>query len=118
MPMTSTLPAGHQDWLPVQNPGDLRDRTPEGAGETGQPTEGRRWIGHPIDIRLSVPLPFGRYYITLVAGPERRSAARRAEERQHRRLASIGNVLFVLASVGLFYAVLMTAALVLTLVLE
>lgn len=115
--MTSTLPAGDQSWLSVQTPGELR-KTSNGSGSADQPEKSRRWAGHPVDIRLSLPLPFGRYYVTLVAGPERRSATRRAEDRQHRRLASFGNVLFVLASVGLFYAALMAAALVLTLVLE
>ncbi|MCC6466753.1 MAG: hypothetical protein IT563_00415 [Alphaproteobacteria bacterium] len=58
----------------------------------------RVWVAHPVDIRVSLPLPFGRYYLTLVAGPERRSAARLAGDRQARPLATAGNLLFFFVS--------------------
>lgn len=58
----------------------------------------RVWMAHPVDIRVSMPLPFGRYYLTLVAGPERRSAERRAQERARRPVTTMGNFLFFLAS--------------------
>jgi hypothetical protein len=54
----------------------------------------RVWMAHPVDIRLSLPLPFGRYYLTLVAGPERRSRRRLADDRQRRPLATLGNLVF------------------------
>ena len=31
---------------------------------------------HPVNIRLSIPLLAGRFYLTIVAGRERRSAER------------------------------------------
>ncbi len=46
------------------------------------------WKRHPVDIRLALPTPFGRLYLALVAGRERRSAARLSAE--HRRYARIG----------------------------
>lgn len=58
----------------------------------------RVWVAHPVDIRLSLPLPFGRYYLTLVAGPERRSATRLADDRRTRPLATAGNLLFFFVS--------------------
>ena len=56
---------------------------------------------HPIDLRLSIPLPFGRYYITLVAGRERRGPKRRAEDRLIHPILCTGNVivLFLVGSV-------------------
>jgi hypothetical protein len=57
------------------------------------------WEQHPVDIRLSLPLIFARYYITIVAGKERRSAARRASERRKHPLNTSGNNL-VMAVVG------------------
>ncbi len=45
----------------------------------------RVWNGnHRIDLRASIPLPTGRWYVTIVAGPERRSAERlRSEGQMH-----------------------------------
>ncbi len=56
---------------------------------------------HPVNIRLSIPLLSRRYYLTLVAGTERRSAQRMAEERKKHPLAKTGNVL-VFGMLGIF----------------
>ena len=46
-------------------------------------TNRRPWSGdHIIDLRASVPLPGGRWYVTVLAGRERRSADRLAQEGQ------------------------------------
>jgi hypothetical protein len=92
-------------------PSELRERLPpEFAAALTRAAAPRRWKDHPIDIRISIPLPFRRFYITLVAGPERRSSARRALDRRSRQIASLGNVLFVLLFVGVFYAAIIGAA--------
>lgn len=59
------------------------------------------WDRHPVDLRLSLPTPFGRIYIAMVAGRERRSAARRAIDRRQRPLLTTGNVLVVAGVLGL-----------------
>lgn len=57
---------------------------------------GREWSSdHPLNIRVSVPLGVGRYYITLVAGKERRARARLAMDRTQHPLDTPGNVLFL-----------------------
>ncbi len=33
------------------------------------------WKRHPVDIRLALPTPFGRFYLALIGGREHRSAA-------------------------------------------
>lgn len=58
----------------------------------------RVWIAHPVDIRLSLPLPFGRYYLTLVAGPERRAEPRLSQERARHPLTTFGNFAFFFVS--------------------
>ena len=63
-------------------------------------TDRRIWDQHAVDIRLSLPLPFGHYYLTIVAGRERRSAARRASERSRRPLMTAANMV-VLGSFSL-----------------
>ena len=54
---------------------------------------------HPVSIRLSIPLLFGRYYVTIVAGKERRSGERLASERKKHPLMKLGN-LVVMAACG------------------
>ncbi len=54
---------------------------------------------HPVNIRLSIPLLFGRYYVTVVAGKERRSGERLASERNKHPLMKLGN-LVVMAACG------------------
>ncbi len=50
------------------------------------------WGRHPVNLRFSIPLPFGRYYVTLVAGKERRGAERLASERRKHPLLTFGNL--------------------------
>ena len=52
------------------------------------------WDRHPVDVRLAIPSPFGRYYATFVAGPERRSGARRQVDRQKHPIMTLTNVAF------------------------
>ncbi len=61
------------------------------------------WKEHPVDIRLSLPSPFGRLYLTLVAGRERRSNARLVVERARHPLGGLGN-LIAIAGIGAIVA--------------
>ena len=54
----------------------------------------------PIDIRLTVPFFRRHFFITLLAGRERRSAARLKQERRRHRLWTLANaccIVFVLS---------------------
>ncbi len=68
--------------------------------------EGRKkptgWVSHPIDIRLSVPFVRTRYYVTIVAGRERRPAHRRKAERRDYPVLTFGNALFALGVTTMF----------------
>jgi hypothetical protein len=65
--------------------------------QQGETREKRNWGGaHPVDIRLTVPLLFGRVYFTVVAGYERRSAERLRAERCLHPLLKMGNILMFL----------------------
>ena len=69
---------------------------PAGKRPSGEP-----WSDdHPVDIRLSIPLPFARYYVTIVAGKERRGRERLASERRKHPVLKRGN-LVVAAGCGL-----------------
>lgn len=65
------------------------------------------WKRHPVDIRMALPTPFGRFYLALVVGRESRSAARLAVERNHHPLTGAGN----LALAGVLIATVVLAAL-------
>ena len=64
---------------------------------------GARWSGrdHPLNIRVSLPLPFGRYYVVVLAGKELRGAERREAERQKHPLWTAANTILLFAA-GLF----------------
>ena len=74
----------------------------------------REWRDHPVNIRLSFPIPgFGRKYLVIVAGDERRSSERLKAERAKHPLFKFRNALFLLGAgafigasvVGLLYFV-------------
>lgn len=54
------------------------------------------WRKHPVDIRLSIPLLIKRFYLVIVAGPERRNPERRVIEQTRFPVNTPNNFLFVL----------------------
>jgi len=78
----------------------------------------RVWVAHPVDIRVSLPLPFGRYYLTLVAGPERRAQPRLSVEREQHPLRTFGNFAFFFVSALAINAVAVVGMLVYSSVLK
>lgn len=105
----------------IDGPVEVTERRPSGANSAERDADdrhvyaGREWSSdHPLNIRVSIPLGVGRYYITLVAGKERRARARLAMDRRQNPLDTPGNVLFLafvttIATVGsatLFYLLL------------
>ena len=56
------------------------------------------WDRHPVDLRIVVPTPFGRFYATFVGGRDRRSPARLASDRRRNPLVTISNVMFFAAA--------------------
>ncbi len=51
---------------------------------------------HPVNIRVSIPLlAFGRFYMTILAGRERRSGERRRLEREKHPLLTSANMIFL-----------------------
>lgn len=58
------------------------------------------WRRHPADLRLTVPFVGCDLYFTVVAGPERRSTARRRQERRRHPVRTLGNAAFVLLALA------------------
>ena len=56
----------------------------------------RRWTRHPLDIRVSVPIPKLRFYLVLLAGSERRSQVRLRSEKSLYPFWTPANILFVI----------------------
>ena len=69
-------------------------------------TETQDWGQHPINIRFSIRTLLSRYYIVVLAGPERRDEARRREERKRHPFFTRNNLWFTgfLIGVGLYVA--------------
>ncbi len=68
--------------------------------------EGGKWRDHPVDVRLSIPVLWRRFYFVLLAGPERRSAERRKYERARRPVRAIADIILL----ALFFVLLVPAA--------
>jgi len=54
-----------------------------------------QWGAHPLDVRLSIPTPFGSCFILLVGGRERRAGDRQRLERKRHPLWTWSNALFL-----------------------
>lgn len=50
------------------------------------------WQDQPVDLRLSLPTPFGRLFVALIAGREQRHDIRLARERELRPVVTSGNL--------------------------
>ena len=83
--------------LEQETRGELSDNS---SGSVRKAPGGEPWGNdHPVNIRLSIPLLFGRYYVTIMAGKERRSSERLASERKKHPFMKLGN-LVVMAACG------------------
>lgn len=109
----------------VDHRGQPSLQTLDGPMSGRTPAQGRhrahaRWSNnHFINLRLSIPLVFTRVYVTLVAGKERRSAARRRTDRQEHPLHTRGNMLLfgswgALSGLSLFALVVVATVLAIT----
>lgn len=95
--MLARLPADFVQTLTVDQRHMLRRALP------GQP-----WKRHPVDLRFTLPL-FGRgYYLTVVAGSEKRGTERRRDDRVRHPLHTLGNLVFLMAVAALLYALVLT----------
>lgn len=52
---------------------------------------------HALDLRLSLPFLFSRFYFVVIAGPERRSKANRVRRLPRRRITRFANTAFTVA---------------------
>ena len=111
----TSIPPGDAEWLFKSLPEEMRQRiAPDLRAALVEAARARAWMSHPVDIRFSVPLLFKRFYLAVIAGPERRAPERRAADRRGRNSMRLGNALFVLGTVVIFYAMLMLVAVILT----
>lgn len=78
----------------------------------------RAWRRPRVNVRVSLPLLSRRYFLTLVAGIDKRSAARRAGERAIHPLRTLGNLLFMGALLAALYGALAIGLLVQSSILE
>ena len=78
----------------------------------------RAWRRPRVNLRASLPLLSRRYFLTLVAGRDRRSAARRAGDRAIHPLRTLGNLLFMGAILAAIYGALTIGLLVQSSIVE
>lgn len=78
--------------------------TPEQRAALYGALKPKSWSPHPVNIRLTIPF-FGRsYFLTIVAGHEKRSKERLRRQKRIFPLQRVGNILFLLGLTGLAMA--------------
>ncbi len=55
----------------------------------------------PVDLRLSLPTPFGGFFLALVAGREQRHPVRRSRDRELHSPYTWGNLVFCAGFIGI-----------------
>lgn len=76
------------------------------------------WRRHPVDVRFTLRSPFGRFYVTFVAGKERRSESRLKVERGVNPLRTARNLTFIISGALMFYGVALASVLLLSSIVE
>ena len=92
--------------------------TAEQKGAIAEAAGEAPWRRHPVDIRLTLRLPRGPFYLTLVAGRERRSEARLKVERGVNPLRTAWNMIFIISGALVFYGVALASVLLLSSIVE
>lgn len=67
------------------------------------------WRTHPIDIRYSLPFFGRRFYLTVVAGEEKRMPDRQRVAHQDKPKLSLANLFFFMGLGALFFLLLVIA---------
>jgi hypothetical protein len=121
MTPNNELPTSHGDELlarlPAETAATLDDAQKKAISHAADEVAKRMWApGHAVDIRFSFPL--ARYFVTIVAGHERRDDTRLNEQRRSYPLRRIGNFLFIGVAATVFYAAAAMAFLVYSAVFE
>jgi hypothetical protein len=76
------------------------------------------WKRPPVNIRFTVPVIHKRFYVTVVSGPEQRSAERRGRDRHKYPLRTLANVFFFLGVAAIFYVVALLALAFMSAIIE
>ena len=76
------------------------------------------WRDHSVDLRVSVPIPYRPFYLTLIDDPEKRSTERRGLERMKHPLLKAGNVVFIIGSTLVLLGTVIVATLLFTSIVE
>ena len=94
-------------------PSELRDSFSDAQREAlGAALGTGTWRRQSVDIRLSFPFFSERYFMTIVAGRERRPGLRRKAERVFHLLGTVGNALFMGAVTTVICSVVLIIALI------
>ncbi|MEO5335396.1 MAG: hypothetical protein H7841_00675 [Magnetospirillum sp. WYHS-4] len=72
----------------------------------------------PVNIRMTLPVLSHRYYVTVLAGEEKRSFTRLTHERHRYPLRTVANVFFFIGLATLFYMVALIGLAVHSAILE
>ncbi len=113
--VVSTAGASILDRIP---PHILAGFTAEQRAAIGAAARDSAVSARAVNLRLSIPFPFRRVYLTILAGRERRGDERRKSDRGAHPLRTAGNFMFVIAAAIGFYVIAAVSILVYSSILE
>ncbi len=103
---TTTTNVMSGKWLFSRLPGWVIDTlSPEQKDAIYKAAEENAWGRHPVNIRFSLPGVGRRYFLTVVAGEEKRSSERRAHEKHRYPLRTAANIFFFAGIAAVFYLI-------------
>ncbi len=94
--------SGVADAILAKLPSDVRQTLgPDQIAALRRAANDVSWSSHPVNIRLTIPTIFNRYYLVILGGSERRDKERITAERRRHPLPTLSNILFLLGFGGL-----------------
>lgn len=110
---------GTDEWFFARLPAAVRDAlTPDQKRAIGATLAAQGTRKQPVSIGFSLPFLFRRMFFTIVAGPEKRSTARLALDRQHNPLWTQGNTIFMFGGGAMFFLALFVVILFSSAIIE
>ena len=101
--------------LPAEINDELSDAARNAVRHAAAETRAADWSQvHPLDIRYSLPWFSRRYYIRVLAGPERRPIVRVLKDRRKGALRTLSNIILIGVAAAIFYTLAAMAVLLMS----
>jgi hypothetical protein len=117
-PVPPTRQAAPQNWLFAKLSASLLASFSDDQKRALHEAVSDAAVRPPVNIRLTIPLPGRRFYVTIFSGQEKRNPDRRRHERTRHPVRTVANIFFILGFAVTFYLLALMALALLSAVIE